>query len=154
MQLTIGSNRQRNTDGSISVRGRRQIHLEWGPFNSELLLTMDLYGHGGKHIARLRRNEWTFNDNTRFDFTANANGFDLVDTKSSHVILGARILGRDSVVITQGTFYSFAGQEIEITVEACKVATDSRPSAEPTAQSTKPRGSSRNTPSSTSDLRM
>lgn len=135
MQLTIGSNRQCNTDGVISVRGRRQICLEWGPFNSELLLTMDLYGHGGTHIARLRRNEWTFNDNTRFAFTASASGFDLVDTKSSHVVLGARILGRDSVVITQGTFFSCAGQEIEITVEACSVATDSKPTAEPTVQS-------------------
>ena len=84
MQLTIGSNRLRNTDGGIGVRGRRQIHLEWKPFSSELLLTMDLYGHGGTHIARLRRNEWTFNDNTGLNFTANAKGFDLVDSKSSH----------------------------------------------------------------------
>ena len=137
MQLTIGSNRQSNTDGVIGVRGRRQISLEWGPFNSELLLTMDLYGHGGTHIARLRRNEWTFNDKTRFNFNANAKGFDLVDTKSSQVVLGARILGRDSVVITQGTFFCFAGQEIEITREACNVTPDSPPSTEPAARSTK-----------------
>ena len=112
MQLTIGSNRLLNTDGIISVRGKPQISLEWGPFDAELLLTMELYGAGGKHIARLRRNEWTFNDHERFDFMAKARGFDLVDTKSSRVVLGARVVGADSVVITQGAFHCSAGHHM------------------------------------------
>ena len=109
MQLTIGSNRMRNTDGFISVRGRRQISLEWGPLDSQLLLTMDLYGAGGRHIARLRRNSWTFNENDRFNFSANARGFNLIDSKSSQVVLEARVVGQDSVVITAGVFYSSGG---------------------------------------------
>ncbi len=117
MEVTIGSNRLRNTDGVISVHGSRQIVLEWGAFDSELLLTMDLYGNGGGRIARLRRNQWTFNDNGRFDFAANARGINLIDTKSGQVVLEARVLGSDSVVITQGTFFSSAGHEIEITLE-------------------------------------
>ena len=138
MQLTIGSNRLSNTDGIISVRGRRQILLEWGALRSELLLTMDLYGAGGGHIARLRRNEWTFNDNHRFDFAASARGFNLVDTKSSQVVLEARVVGQDSVVITQGAFFSSAGQQIEITMEDWSGVTDSGRSAEPAMQSTNP----------------
>ena len=65
MQLTIGSNRLRNTDGIVSVRGDEQIKFEWGPSYAELLLTMDLYNVSGYHIARLRRNQWTFNDRDR-----------------------------------------------------------------------------------------
>jgi hypothetical protein len=138
MQLTIGSNRLRNTDGIISVRGKRQIFLEWGPFDSELLLTMDLYGAGGEHIARLRRNEWTFNDRERFDFVAKARGFNLVDTKSSQVVLEARVVGVDSVVITQGAFHCTAGHHVEITTEAWHRETESTTSTEPTTQSTNP----------------
>ena len=123
--MTIGSNHLRSTDGIISIRGKRQIALEWGQLNSELLLTMNLYGAGGRHIARLRRNQWTFNDNDRFDFEGNASGFNLVDTKLSQVVLGARVLGQDSVVITQGAFYSFAGHKIEITTENWSAATES-----------------------------
>jgi hypothetical protein len=120
MQLTIGSNRLRDTGGIISIRGSRQIVLEWGLLRSDLLLTMDLYGAGGARIARLRRNEWTYNDHDRFEFVANAGGFNLVDTKSSHMVLEARVAGQDSVVITQGAFYSSAGHQIEITMEDWK----------------------------------
>ena len=136
MQLTIGSNRLRSTDGIISVRGRQQILLEWGPFNSELLLTMDLYGAGGGHIARLRRNQWTFNDNDRFDFAGNASGFNLVDTRSDQVVLGARVVGHDSVVITQGVFYSCAGHKIEVTMENWNGVTKSEASTGAATQST------------------
>ena len=128
MQLTIGSNRQRNTDGIVSVEGKRQICLEWGPSGSELLLTMDLYGEGGHHIARLRRNQWTFNDRERFRFVPNAGGFSLKDTKSSQVVLEARVLKGNSVVITRGEFYSYAGRQVELALEALQGVPDSKAS--------------------------
>lgn len=136
MQVTIGSSRLRSTDGTISVRGKRQILLEWGLLNSELLLTMDLYAAGGGHIARLRRNRWTFNDNDRFDFVGDASGFDLVDTKLNQVVLGARVVGQDSVVITQGAFYNCAGHKIEITMEDWSGMTQSGTSTGAVTQST------------------
>ena len=117
MQLTIGSNRLRSTDGMLRVRGQQQIALEWGTGKVEILLTMDLYSSGGGHIARLRRNQWTFNDHDRFEFAGNTDGFNLVDTKLSQVVLRARVAGKDSVVITQGVFCSSAGNEIEVTKE-------------------------------------
>ena len=142
MELTIGSNRLRNTDGIICVRGSRQIFLEWGAFDSQLLLTMDLYGKGGGRLARLRRNHWTFNDNDRFDFRADARGINLVDTKSGHVVLEARVLGHDSVVITQGTFFSSAGHQIEITLEDWVGGLARGSSAEPATQPSDSRFSS------------
>jgi hypothetical protein len=117
MQLTIGANRVRNTDGVINVRGKRQILLEWGPYEAELLLTMDVYGAEGRHIARLRRNHWTFNDQDRFKFAAKPRGFSLVDTKMSQVVLEARVAAGNAVVITDGSFYNSAGKQIEVNVE-------------------------------------
>ena len=117
MQLTIGSNRLRNTDGIISVRGNEQIKFEWGPSYAELLLTMDLYNVDGYHIARLRRNQWTFNDRDRFLFAGSTKGLNLVDTKSKQVVLEARVAGGDSVVVTQGAFHSSKGHQIEIEME-------------------------------------
>jgi hypothetical protein len=138
MELTIGSNGLRNTDGIVSVRGDEQIVFEWGPLNSALLLTMDLYSSDGRHIARLRRNRWTFNDRERFNFAANARGVKLVDTKTSQVVLEARVTGGDSVVVTQGAFHSSAGHQIEITMEDWEGAADSRASTESVIQPTNP----------------
>ena len=138
MQLTIGSNRLRNTDGVINVRGDEQIALEWGQFDSELLLTMDLYDISGYHIARLRRNHWTFNDRDRFVFTAGAGGVSLVDTKSSQLVIEARVVGGDSVAVTQGVFNSSEGRQIEITIEDWDGRSNSQTVTPPAAESTNP----------------
>jgi len=138
MQLTIGSSRLRSTDGTISVRGDEQIVFEWGASESELLLTMDLYNVSGDHIARLRRNHWTFNDRDRFVLTANAGGISLVDSRSSEVVLEARVVGDDSVAVTRGVFNSSAGRQIEVTVEDWSVTADTQADTTPTTESTEP----------------
>jgi hypothetical protein len=117
MQVMIASHRLKNNDGTINIRGKKQIILEWGPSRSDLLLTMNLYAEGGKHVARLRRNEWTFNDHSRFSFVSDQRCFRITDTASGRVALRGRVEGRDSVVITEGTFYSGAGEQVEITQE-------------------------------------
>lgn len=138
MQLTIGSNLMGNTDGVISVRGDEQICLEWGRLDTKLLLTMNLYNFSGDHIARLRRNHWTFNDRDRFVFTANANGVSIVDTRSSQVALEARVVDGSSVVVTQGTFHSCTGQQIEITMEDWRGAPASQTATPPVTESSDP----------------
>lgn len=117
MRLMLGSNPLPATDGRITVRGKQQIVLEWDPANRGLLVTMDLYNANGGHIARLRRNQWTFNDHERFEFTNRARGFTLVDVDTGQVVLCARVVGRDGVEITEGAFYSSLGHEIELTTE-------------------------------------
>ena len=118
MLLTIGTHRVPTTDGGIDVRGRRQIVLEWGVARRDLLLTMDLFSNDGRHIARLRRNEWTFNDKNRFDLASSVKGFTLTDTESNQVVLQAAVVGRDEVAITNGVFRSSAGEHIEILRQA------------------------------------
>lgn len=117
MLLTVGATRLNGTDGIVRVRGRPQILLEWGPLAGDLMLTMNLYGREGRHIARLRRNDWTFNDRERFGFERGGRGFTLVDAESNGVVLRAEVVGPDSVVILEGTFRSADGTDIEIVRE-------------------------------------
>jgi len=136
MHLSIGSNRLRNADGIISVRGDEQIKFEWGPSYAELLLTMDLYNVDGYHIARLRRNQWTFNDRERFLFACSTKGLNIVDTKSKQVVLEARVVGGDSVVVTQGAFHNSNGHPIEIAMEDWPDIANSQASEASAAHST------------------
>jgi hypothetical protein len=138
MQLTIGSSRLRNTDGIISVRGDEQIVFEWGQLDSRLLLTMDLYNVSGNHIARLRRNQWTFNDRDRFAFTTSATSVSIVDTSSSEVVLEARVVDDDSVAVTRGVFNNSAGRQIEVTAEDWSVTADTQVHTTPTIESAEP----------------
>ena len=99
---------------------------------------MDLNSSDGRHIDRLRRNRWTFNDRERFNFAANARGVCLVDTKTNQMGLEARVADGDSVVVTQDAFHSSAGHQIEITTEDWEGAADSRASTESVIQPTNP----------------
>jgi hypothetical protein len=117
MLLRVGTKRLNDAEGVLNVRGKRQIALEWGPAVNELMLTMDLYTDGGRHVARLRRNQWTFNDNDRFAFVAGARGFELTDTQLNQVALRGNVVARDSVTITDGTFFNIEGNEIDVRQE-------------------------------------
>lgn len=118
MIVSVGSHRLGTADGVIRIHGKRQIVLEWGAAARDLLLTMDLYSDGGRHIARLRRNDWTFNDNNRFTYSHGVHGFTLTDAQSGQVVLQATIAERDTVVITDGTFHSSTGGDVDVMQEA------------------------------------
>lgn len=55
MDLAIGSNSFRNTNGVLAIHGKEQIVLEIAAENDQLLLTMDLYSADGRQVAHLRQ---------------------------------------------------------------------------------------------------
>ena len=121
MELTVGPQVVRNTSGVLMVQGKEQLCLEWGPERDQLLLTMNLYITGGKHVARLRRNSWTFNDHDRFALTIAPGALTLVETTTHDLVLEVRVTGRDAVVIPQASFRTVTGQRVEITPEHCRI---------------------------------
>ena len=121
MELTIGSQVIGGTSGVLIVQGKQQLSLEWGAEPHQPLLTMNLYDDGGTHIARLRRNSWTFNDRDRFALTAMPGALKLIDTTTDEVVLEARVVGRDEIEIRRGSFYTFAGHRLDITPEYCRI---------------------------------
>ena len=72
LEIRLGSNIFRNTNGVIRVQGKEQLVLELAPDQERILLTIDLYDGSGNHVAHLRRNRWAFNDgNIRFETREN-----------------------------------------------------------------------------------
>jgi len=119
MELIIGSNVIRNTNSVLNVQGKEQIHLEIGERGDQLLLTMDVYDASGKHIAKLRRNAWSFND--RFEITTSPSSLKLIDRKTNEVLVEANILSKDKIQISQGRFYTHSGHLLEITPEFWRI---------------------------------
>ena len=108
MELNIGSNILRNTSGVLKVAGQEQISLEVGG-NGQLLLTMDLYDQTGKHIAKLRRNAWAFNEGERFAITTNPSDLTLRESKSGAIVVRARVLDATHIEIPEGRFFTHRG---------------------------------------------
>ena len=131
MDLAIGSNSFRNANGVLAIHGKEQIFFEIVSENDQLLLTMDLYSAAGRQIAHLRRNEWKFNMDDRFVFSATASSpslyggapwLKLDDKESGDTVLEASVPDRDKVQILQGKLYTQKGQLLEITSHLCRIA--------------------------------
>ncbi|HXV68167.1 MAG TPA: hypothetical protein VD738_04510 [Nitrospira sp.] len=130
LALLIGSNLFRNTSGVIKIQGKEQIVLESRPEQGLLLLTMDLYGEGGTHVAHVRRNVLALNQSGQYAVEAHhaqsevSGDFPwvrLVDRRSGESVLEARIAAEHRVQIAAGRFYSHTGMLIEITPNFCRI---------------------------------
>lgn len=130
MDLKIGSNVFRNTNGVLIVQGKEQIVLEVRAATHDLLLTMDLYDTEGKHLAHLRRNAWVFNVEDCFTLSTGPDRPSTVDrswvqvswSQTGETVFVATLADRDVVAIPDGRFRSHKGQLVEISSHFCRIA--------------------------------
>jgi hypothetical protein len=130
LELLIGSNIFRNTNGVIKIHGKEQLVIESKPEQGLLLVTLDLYGEGGTHIAHLRRNVLALNQAGQFTIDIHRAQLDsptdtpwvrLSDQQAGEIVLEARIASENKVQITSGKFYSHKGTLVEITPHYCRI---------------------------------
>jgi hypothetical protein len=133
LELLIGSNLFRNTNGVVKIHGKEQLVIESKPEEGTLLMTADLYNEGGARIAHLRRNVLALNRSGQFtvdahqtqtDSPADAPWVRLSDRQSGEIVLEARAASRHKVQIVSGKFYSHKGSLIEITAHYCRLGTN------------------------------
>ncbi len=130
LELNIGSNVFRNTNGVVKLQGKEQMVVEFHPEENQLLLTMDFYDSAGSHVAHLRRNAWAFNTANRFALTTGPASLSLFngplwlkvsDRDSGDVALEVTVTHRGKIQIPNGKFYTHKGHLVEITSHYCRV---------------------------------
>lgn len=131
LELRIGSNIFRSTNGVVKIHGKEQLVIEVKPEQGLLLATLDLYNERGIRVAHLRRNVLTLNDSGRFTVeaplgqrlsSADRPSVLVTDLQSDHVVLEARMTSDYAVDLACGKFYSHKGMLVEITRHYCRIA--------------------------------
>lgn len=130
MELRIGSNSFRNTNGVLTLQGKEQVVLELPAHENQLLLTMDFYDAAGLHIAHLRRNSWAFNYKDRFEISTGPATLPLfreptwlkvLDKETGAIAFEARAEGKNQVQVPRAQFHTHKGQLVEITSHLCRL---------------------------------
>lgn len=130
LELRIGSNIFRSTNGVVKIHGKEQLAVEVKPGQRLLLITLDLYNERGARIAHVRRNVFTLNDRGRFTVDVllgqNLSSVDIpsvlvTDLHSGHVALEAQMTSEHRVDLACGKLYSHKGIPIEITPHYCRI---------------------------------
>jgi len=121
VDILIGSNQLRNTNGIFVAQEQEFIKLELGENDSGLLLTMNLYNPTGTQVAKLERNTWVSNDQDRFELNAGPESVMLVDNTLKGVVILLKIEDQNRITIPQAKFYLPSGRVSEVTADGWQV---------------------------------
>lgn len=129
IELLIGSNIFRNTNGVVKIHGKEQLVLEPTAEQGLLYVTIDLYNEPGVHIAHVRRNVLVLNPTGQFSIEVHpgsasagtAPSVRIVDRLSAIVALEASVTVESTIEITAGRFCSHKGVGVEITRHYCRI---------------------------------
>ena len=130
LELRIGSNIFRRTNGVVTIHGKEQLVVEAKPERGLLLATLDLYDEHGTRIAHLRRNVLTLNERGQFTVDVQLGqslsqpdipSVRLRDLQSGHLVFEARMASDSRVDLVCGRLYSHKGMPVEITSHYCRI---------------------------------
>lgn len=132
LELHVGSNVFRTTNGVVKLQGKEQLVLEVRPDPPALLLTMDIYDEQGRRIGHLRRNAISPAAATRFSLsTTAAPDATLDDTVTvmvfdhfmGNTVIEAYLSQRRKIRITAGQFHTHKGELVSISPHYCRIGT-------------------------------
>ncbi|RMH07194.1 MAG: hypothetical protein D6704_05510 [Nitrospirae bacterium] len=117
MDISIGSNLLRNTNGVFVAQGQDLIKVEFDEPTQAILLTMDLYTPAGTLVAKLERNQWISNEQDRFELKADSRSLTLIDNTLKSVVIVFQYEGPGRLAVPQAKFYLPGGRVSEVTSE-------------------------------------
>ena len=117
MDILIGSNQLRNTNGIFVARDQDLIKVELNAGDGGILLSMDLYDPAGSQVAKLERNEWTSNAQDRFELRAGPESVTVIDNTLKGVVFLVNKNGENGIQVPQAKFYLPSGTVSEVTAE-------------------------------------
>jgi hypothetical protein len=114
MDVEVGSNVYRNTDGMIEIEGVPQIEVALKPGTGALLVNFALFNEEGKVTAKLNDSILMINEKRAYDVTRTPKGLSLTHSASGTVILQIDMTAPGVVALTKGEFHTVKGHVIRI----------------------------------------
>jgi hypothetical protein len=121
MDVEVGSNLYRNTDGMIEIEGVPQIQVALKPMTGALLVNFALFDAGGKVTAKLVDSTLMVNERRAYEVTTSPKSLLLIHSASGTVILQMDVKAHDVVAFTNGEFHTIKGHVIQVSPSEWKI---------------------------------
>jgi hypothetical protein len=115
MDVEIGSNLYRNTNGMIAIEGVPQLEVAIKPLTGTLLVNFALFDGAGKMLAKMSDSTLMFNERRAYEVNKTAKSVLLKQIASGKIILQMEVRSPDVVAFTKGEFHTVKGHVIEVT---------------------------------------
>ena len=121
MDIQLGTNTLRNTNGTFVVHGKEQLRIELLGGERKLALTMGVFMPTGTEVATLKRNVWENNPGDRFILTATSDMLKVEDSTLKTTVMEIHRATPQTVNIPAAKFYTSKGALSEISAEWWRV---------------------------------
>ena len=121
MDVEVGSNLYRNTDGTIEVEGIPQIQIALKPATGALLVNFALFDANGKVTAKLNDSTLMINEKRAYEVSRTPKSLLLTHLASEAVILKMELKTPDLVAFTKGSFHTIKGHLFEVSPTEWKI---------------------------------
>ncbi len=121
MDVEVGSNLYRNTDGMIEIEGIPQIQVALKPTTGDLLVTFALFDAEGKVTAKLVDSTLMINERRAYEVTRTPQSLLLTHPASGTIILQMDVKAPDVVAFTKGEFHTIKGHVIQVSPVEWKI---------------------------------
>ena len=121
MDIQLGTNTLRNTNGTFLAHGKVQLRIELVDEQEKLALTMGVFMPTGTEVATLKKNAWETNPNGRFLLTSTPEMLKLEDTTLKTTVLEVHKADNQTVNIPAAKFYTSKGTLSEVSAEWWRV---------------------------------
>lgn len=122
MDIEIGSNLYRNSDGTIEIEGVPQIQLARHPSTGALLVNFALFDAEGRMLAKMVDSTLTFNERRAYALNKTAQSLALTEAVSGKVLLELDMKAQDVVSFSKGEFCTMKGRLLEVSANEWKIA--------------------------------
>ena len=132
LELHIGSNVFRTTNGVVKFQGKEQLFLEVRPEPAALFVTMDIYDEQGQRVGHLRRNALSATSASRFSLSSTAAPdatledpltVAVLDRITGQTVIEVYLFQKRKIRITGGQFHTHKGEMVSISPHYCRVGT-------------------------------
>jgi len=121
MDVEIGSNLYRNTNGTIEIEGVPQIQIALKEPTKAVSVSFALFDQNGKMIAKMVDSTLMFNERRAYEVSRTATRLTLTHTDSKIVVLQIDVKAADQIVFSKAGFHSIKGHLVEVSSKEWKV---------------------------------
>lgn len=121
MDIEIGSNLYRNSNGTIEVEGVPQIQLARHPSTRALLVNFALFDSNGRMLAKVVDSTIMFNERRAYEVTKTDKSVAMKETESGKLVLHFEVKASDVVALSRGEFHTMKGHLLEVSPKEWKL---------------------------------
>lgn len=127
VDIVIGSNTLRNTNGVFLAHGEELLRVEFEVAERQIILTMGFFMPTGTLVGKLERNTWLSNEGDRFQLILGEGSLKILDSTLKTVVIELSVKatnGADAgncITIPLAKFYTSKGVLSEVTADSWRV---------------------------------